>query len=248
MDPAREAFGDTLRNWFTANGWPQSISEAWAKSCGSPGPWASQISPAMAGKLDPKVTFFIALGQFNQAVSERNVLSVPNERLRGLLAKGQPLTHDNGVPFDADDFFRLFTGRMEPPEYLMRPAPPKDQFFCSDGSTDMETVTIACREAFADIGGKMMLTAAELWMKISPILSEYFNDEQCAHTQRVLMGYETLSAEVPGHVRSLGVGRCVLVIALERVAPGLCKNSTAVSRLDLLTSRTINAGAPPFNY
>lgn len=120
----REVFGDVLKAWFARNGWPQSITEAWAKSCGSPGPWASQISPAINYKLDPKAAFFVSLANFNQAVAERNVLSVTNERVRNLLLKGEPLCHDSGVPFAAEDFFKLFVGLLEPPaEYLGEPEP-----------------------------------------------------------------------------------------------------------------------------
>ena len=123
MDAAREAFGNALRAWFARNSWPQSITETWAKSCGSPGPWASQISPAINYKLDPKAAFFVALGNFNAAVAERNVLSVTNERVRTLLLKGQPLCHDDGVPYGPEDFFKLFTGLIEPPEEIAAPDP-----------------------------------------------------------------------------------------------------------------------------
>ena len=123
MVAAREVFGDALKAWFARNSWPQSITETWAKSCGSPGPWASQISPAINYKLDPKAAFFVALGNFNAAVAERNVLSVTNERVRTLLLKGQPLCHDDGVPYGAEDFFKLFTGLIEPPEELTAPDP-----------------------------------------------------------------------------------------------------------------------------
>ena len=123
MDDAREAFGNALKAWFARNSWPQSITETWAKSCGSPGPWASQISPAINYKLDPKAAFFVALGNFNAAVAERNVLSVTNERVRTLLLKGQPLCHDDGVPYGPEDFFKLFTGLIEPPEEIAAPDP-----------------------------------------------------------------------------------------------------------------------------
>ena len=124
MENAREAFGDVLKAWFARNNWPQSITETWAKSCGSPGPWASQISPAINYKLDPKAAFFVALGNFNMAVAERDVLSVTNERVRNLLQKGEPLCHDDGVPYGPDDFFKLFVGMIKPPpEFLKEPEP-----------------------------------------------------------------------------------------------------------------------------
>ena len=236
MVAARELFGTILRHWFARNSWPQSITEAWAKSCGSPGPWASQISPAINGKLDPKVTFFIALGNFNQSVAERNVLGVTNERVRNLLLKGQPLCHDNGVPFGAEDFFKLFTGLLEPPQEFL--APPK-AVPCDRDAEEMVVVTQACRDAFADVGGALMLNPAEMWKLVKPRMAEYLNDDQLAHCQRVLSGYEDLSPEIPASVKSQGVQRCMLVIALEHVAPEAAKASTHVARLDLLTSKLL---------
>ena len=50
-------------------------------------------------------------------------MSVTNERVRTLLLKGQPLCHDDGVPYGAEDFFKLFTGLIEPPEEIAAPDP-----------------------------------------------------------------------------------------------------------------------------
>lgn len=237
MDPAREAFGDALKVWFARNGWPQSITETWAKSCGSPGPWASQISPAINYKLDPKAAFFVALGNFNAAVAERNVLSVTNERVRALLLKGQPLCHDDGVPYGAEDFFKLFTGLLEPPEELAKPEQALVPMPCSVGPERMDEVTAAARDAFADVGAQLMISPADLWGKIKPFMTELFDDEQVLHLQKVLAGYETLRPEIPGSIHQAGMSRCVLVMALEGLAPEVAKNSAALTRLDLMTSK-----------
>ena len=239
MDSAREAFGDALKTWFARNSWPQSITETWAKSCGSPGPWASQISPAINYKLDPKAAFFVALGNFNQAVAERNVLSVTNERVRTLLLKGQPLCHDDGVPYGAEDFFKLFTGLMEPPEELTKADEPLTAQPCPLGPDRMDEVTAACREAFADVGAQLMLAPADLWIKIRPFMAEIFDIEQLSHVQKMLAGYETLRPDIPGSVHQAGLSRCCLVIALEGLAPEVAKNSPAVTRLDLMTSKNL---------
>ena len=239
MVAAREVFGDVLKAWFARNQWPQSISETWAKSVGSPGPWASQISPAINCKLDPKVTFFIALGNFNQAVAERNVLSVTNERVRNLLLKGQPLCHNDGVPYGAEDFFKLFTGLLEPPEELAKSENRWVTAPCAVGPDKLDEVTVACRDAFADVGGTLMLSPADMWIKIRPFMSELFNPEQLGHVQRVLAGYETLRPDIPASVAQAGFSRCALVIALEGLAPEIAKNSPAVARLDLMTSKTL---------
>ena len=239
MDSAREAFGDALRTWFARNSWPQSITETWAKSCGSPGPWASQISPAINYKLDPKAAFFVALGNFNAAVAERNVLSVTNERVRTLLLKGQPLCHDDGVPYGAEDFFKLFTGLLEPPEELAKADEPLTAQPCPLGPERMDEVTVACREAFADVGAQLMISPADMWIKLRPFLGELFDPDQLSHIQKVLAGYEALGPETPGAVHRAGLSRCALVMALEGLAPEIAKNSPAVTRLDLMTTKAL---------
>ena len=245
MDPAREAFGDVLKTWFARNGWPQSITETWAKSCGSPGPWASQISPAINYKLDPKAAFFVALGNFNMAVAERKVLSVTNERVRNLLLKGEPLCHDDGVPYGPDDFFKLFVGMLEPPAEAL-PEQPGECWSCMEGMPQpdqaerLELITRLCREAFADIGGRLMVPPAELWQKVRPMMAEYLTDEQLIHCQRMLAGYEQLRADIPGAVKHHGLSRCMLCIALEQIAPNDCTASQPFKSLDAVTAASIN--------
>ena len=238
---SREIFAAVLRRWFAQNSWPQSITETWAKSCGSPGPWASQISPALHANLDPKSIFFISLGNFNYAVAERNVLSVTNERVRNLLLKGEPLCHDDGVPFDGADFFKLFNGFMDAPTNML--AEPSDSANCwsctPDGGERLELITRQAREAFADVGGRLMIPPAELWQKVRPLLSEFLSDEQLSHFQKMLSGYETLRADIPGAHHDHGIGRCMLCTALERVAPQEAKASPEFQRLDAETRAAI---------
>ena len=246
LDPAgsvsaeREVFGDVLKAWFARNSWPQSITEAWAKSCGSPGPWASQISPAINYKLDPKAAFFVALGNFNMAVAERNVLSVSNQRVRNLLLKGEPLCHDDGVPFGPDDFFKLFVGMIDPPADALPASDSANCWSCTpDGGERLELITRQAREAFADVGGRLMVPPAELWQKVRPLLSEFLSDEQLSHFQKMLSGYETLRADIPGAHHDHGIGRCMLCTALERVAPQEAKASLEFQRLDAETQAAI---------
>ena len=238
---SREIFAAVLRRWFAQNSWPQSITESWAKSCGSPGPWASQISPALHANLDPKSIFFISLGNFNFAVAERNVLSVTNERVRNLLLKGEPLCHDDGVPFDGADFFRLFNGFMDAPTNML--PPPEEHpsaWSCTQDEKELEVVTMHCRQAFAEIGGALMISPIELWAKVKPRMGEYLSDEQLGHCQRMLAGYETLRPDIPGAVKQLGMSRCMLCVALEQAAPEACSSSSAFQACDSYTQKVIH--------
>lgn len=240
MDPARRVFADTLRKWFAANDWPQAITEAWAKSCGSPGPWASQISPAINCKYDPKAIFFISLGHFNQAVAERDLLSVTNERIRGLLMAGQPLCHDDGVPYDGADFFRLFTGLLEPPSEYQAPQEPAN---ISEYLNDkrMASISNLARQAFQDVASAKGLTPGALWQKIRPFLSEYLDAKQLEHMLNVLSGWETLDPEMPCTLVEMGHSECLLVTALRNYSPVSVAESEGCAALKISCMETFAA-------
>ena len=240
MDPARVVFADTLRKWFASNDWPQAITEAWAKSCGSPGPWASQISPAINCKYDPKAIFFISLGHFNQAVAERNLLGVTNERARGKLMAGQPLCHDNGVPYDGADFFRLFTGLLEPPlEYRATLEPANVQDYLNDER--MQAISALCRQAFQEVAIAKGMPPGALWQEVRPFLSEYLTAKQLEHTLNVLSGWETLSPDLPAHHVAIGRDECLLVSALRNCAPVAAAESEGCQQLRATAEETFAA-------
>lgn len=116
MTPAAEEFSRLLKHWFRQNGWPQSITEAWARGTGCEiGPWASQISKAMSCQLDPKTNFFLALGRFNAAVEENAFAGVTDLKARKRLKDSQPLCRDDGRLYTAADFFAVFAGLLEIP-------------------------------------------------------------------------------------------------------------------------------------
>ena len=91
MSDDSKLLGPVIKAWFKANEWPQSVSEGLARAKGwEAGPWASQISICMSGRLQPKPPFFVALGMFNQAVAERDFVGVTDRRLMDRLMAGQP--------------------------------------------------------------------------------------------------------------------------------------------------------------
>jgi len=122
-EPMGKVFGETLKAWFKSNGWPQGITETVAKAKGSKtGPWASQISHAMNGKHEPKVPFFMALAWFNRVVMERDIVDIKDRRTIDRLKNAEPMLHEDGQPWEAHDFFRLYAGTLEPPKDLVRGA------------------------------------------------------------------------------------------------------------------------------
>ena len=64
-------FGVVLKAWFAKNEWPQVVAEQVARAKGSKiGPWASQMSNCMQGKLQPKPDFFQGHGLVQQRDSD----------------------------------------------------------------------------------------------------------------------------------------------------------------------------------
>lgn len=113
----RADFGQYILTWFKRNDWAQGITEQVAKEIGiEGGPWASQVSTAINGKLDPKAAFFLAFGIFNLFIHKGDFNKIKDQSLKEKLVGSKAFTHNNGRPFDGADFFRLFTGLIEVPK------------------------------------------------------------------------------------------------------------------------------------
>ena len=172
--------GHAVKAWFKQNGWPQSVPEGWAKAAESEiGPWASQISHLMNGVLQPKPPFFVALGEFNTAVATRDLAAVKERRLLDRLKKGEPMCHDNGEPFDAADFFRLYVGHLAVP----------DRYALRVELTDTEAAKLCAdlMSEFQRLAIKEMNTTRQLWDSLQDYLTEW-NPKSIKEFQEVLVG------------------------------------------------------------
>ena len=168
MEPLKGGqFGPALKRWFASNNWPQSITQDWANAAQSPnGPWASQISKAMNGKAEPKPEFFMALAAFNEAVCERKVQGFTDRRLVDRMISGEPICHENGVPYDAPAFFSLYVGLIEPPEF----AEPEPEITITQEDVDLWHQTI--RGMFKEIAIKYMLDRPAAWEMVQAKIVE----------------------------------------------------------------------------
>ena len=114
-------FALTLKRWFRANGWPQKITDDWAKDPGiksENGPWASQLCNAMKGdKYNPRAEFYIALGAFNDFVAKKDLKRIQNLKLRDRFVEATPMLADSGEPYGAAEFWSLYAGLIVPPEF-----------------------------------------------------------------------------------------------------------------------------------
>ena len=119
---SREQFAHVLSQWLSANEWPQSIFEQWAKAVDSShGPWNSQINPALHSNLDPKVNFFLSIAAFNQAVAAFDLGSIKDIKLRRKLGTAYHLQTQEGETLNAVHFFQLFTGLIDSEDVCLGP-------------------------------------------------------------------------------------------------------------------------------
>ena len=154
---ARADFGQAILTWFKKNDWPQSITESVAKEIGiEGGPWASQISTAINGKLDPKTAFLIAFKMFNLFIHAGDFSKIKDQALKEKLEGSKAFTHNNGKPFDGADFFRLFTGLIEVPKKYKT----SDKTFSSETLKEYQQELI---EYSVKIKRQEMLKPKEFW-------------------------------------------------------------------------------------
>ena len=192
------SFGSVIKAWFKRNDWPQSVPEALAKAKGNKtGPWASQISHAMNDKHQPKTDFFLALAWFNQCVVERDVAGLTDRRLIERIRNAQPMCHDNGTPYDAADFFRLFTGLLDPPKEFAANEPPE---FTQD---DLDQWHVEIRAMFKEIALEQMCTKKEAWDMVKANVLKILEEEgvkagdfdDMKNVQAVICGFADASME-----------------------------------------------------
>ena len=184
--------GPIVKAWFARNEWPQSVSEGLARSKGwTCGPWASQVSICMSGRLTPKPNFFRGLGQFNAAVAERDFIGVTDRRLMDRLKRGEPLCHEDGNPWTAADFFACYLGALEAPPDLLKPLEPE----LTQEMVDQWAEQI--RDAFRKLTLVSMSPPGAIWLEIKAIMvKEGVAAEDIDWTQEVLCGLTEATVEM----------------------------------------------------
>ena len=187
-------FALTLKRWFASNGWPQRITEDWAKDEGvqNPhGPWASQMCGAMKGSgYNPKAEFFLALAEFNHFISQQNTKVIAKSKLRDKLTDAKPLCLENGDLYKAPDFWSLYAGLIAPPEEFER-----SPEFTEEDAAEW---TKLMRDNFRKISLKYMCSRAEAWTMLKDEMLEVAGDlspEDLAWGQEVLAGVHDPTAD-----------------------------------------------------
>jgi len=184
----RIKFGKVMKIWFSRNDWPQDVPHKLSSFIPTGGPWNSQISTAMSAKLDPKVGFFLACGEFNRVIAEQKFPGITDTRLISMITGATPLIGDDGQVFKATDFFALYTGILDVPIGYQLPQLPE--------LTDLEAKRVCekLRETFVGIARRNMFTSMEAWKNMEPALGS-LTEAQKSHFRDVLSGWADYTAE-----------------------------------------------------
>ena len=194
-DPAL-TFAITLKRWFASNGWPQKITDDWARDVGnSTGPWASQMCNAMkAAGYNPKAEFFLALGTFNKMVAEQELLAISDTKLKDRLTGASPLCLGNGQLYGGAEFWSLYAGLIEPPAAFAKSAE-----FTEEDAAEWTSLQ---RDNFRKVSLKFMCSRGEAWemilnklQEIGDSEGEFLSPEDLAWGQEVLAGLHDPSAD-----------------------------------------------------
>ena len=162
---SRADFGAAVRNWFRHEGFSQEVPHRFAHELGLNGPWNSQISLLMAGKLDPKAQFWISLERFNEVIATQNFTNIDELSVIKRLEGKKPMILDDGTVADAIDFFGMFIGKVQwHQKYQSEP-------LLSD--EDAERLGNALIKAIESIQLNECVTRKELWQQIEQDLPEY---------------------------------------------------------------------------
>ena len=197
-DPSGHVFALTLKRWFAGNGWPQKVTDDWAKDTGIQhphGPWASQMCGAMkADGYNPKAEFFLALARFNEFVAQQDLKAVVDIKLRKRLENASPLRHDNGDVYTASDFWSLFAGILEPPSAFAR----STEFTQEDADEWMKLQ----RDSFRKLSLTYMVSRQEAWemlraamQQIAAETGDQFSREDYDLIQEMLAGITDFTPE-----------------------------------------------------
>ena len=183
-------FGPVLKEWFRRNEWPQVVAERVARAKGSKiGPWASQMSNTMSGKLEPKPNFFKALGWFNNVILTRDFQGITDRRLMDQLLESEALCHDDGQPFTATDFFSLYLGELEAPsDYKQAKAEIKQE--------DVDYFWAEIRNAFRELALEMMCEPRTVWEQVTVELkTKGVHSDEIEWLQEAIIGLRDPSME-----------------------------------------------------
>jgi hypothetical protein len=189
---ARLAFGRTLTLWMERGGWSHDICQRWGKAAGFVAIADSTFNRLQRGRIEqPYPITFIQLGMINSRLADQDYSGLEDPALAARVAQQRPITHDDGTPWTAADFFAHFIGELEPPAWgRERPLPSLDQAVSSGA---------AVVELFRATAETHALTLPEAWKGFEDFVASQtpkpLNAEEMELLRSVLSGWITWTPE-----------------------------------------------------
>lgn len=155
----RIRFGRTLTAWLNRNGWIHSTIQDWGHQAGFPALRDSSTNKLQNGKTEqPTPLTFIQLAIANDRVARGDYSGVIERGLKDRLDGSIPITHPDGTPWRAGDFFNHFIGDLEAPEWAAFPKPLSAE--------ELVTLSAEHQSTFAVIAKAKGMTPAVAWKEL----------------------------------------------------------------------------------
>lgn len=211
-DEARRCFGQTLTRWLERGGWSCDLPMRWGHAANFPAVADSTLNRLQNGRIEqPYPITFIQFGILNDRLARQDYGLPDDDPMLERLAQQRPIVHADGRPWAAADFFALFIGDLEPPEWAMAPPMPTKR--------DAVKVSEEVRLLFARLAQEQGMTLLEAWRSFEearpkwrpPLLSR----AELEVVRNVLAGWHTWTPEELQDLQTLEGGVRPL-LALER--------------------------------
>ena len=211
-DEARRCFGQTLTRWLERGGWSCDLPMRWGHAANFPAVADSTLNRLQNGRIEqPYPITFIQFGILNDRLARQDYGLPDDDPMLERLAQQRPIVDADGRPWAAADFFALFIGDLEPPEWAMTPPMPTKR--------DAVKVSEEVRLLFARLAQEQGMTLLEAWRSFEearpkwrpPLLSR----AELEVVRNVLAGWHTWTPEELQDLQTLEGGVRPL-LALER--------------------------------
>jgi hypothetical protein len=184
---ARDQFARTLHIWRVRAGWAHDTMDRWGEAAGFPRVKNSVFSKLERGMVEqPAPMTFIQLAMANDRLARKEYGAITDRKLRDMVQAQEPITAEDGRPWNEADFFGHFCGVIDPPPWaegmpLMSPQ-------------EAERITEQQREIFTAYAKSLMLPPAQAFDQLQAHCKG-MSPEQVQRFKEVLGGWHVWTPE-----------------------------------------------------
>ncbi|MCP9819832.1 hypothetical protein KBZ18_10040 [Synechococcus sp. Cruz-9H2] len=207
QDQPNLVFGRTLTLWLSLGGWTHDTPLRWGKAAGFSSVADSTFNRLQRGKiLQPYPITFLQLGEMNARLARADYGSIDDQALKERVAKQQPITHEDGTPWSATDFFSHFIGELDPPSWARARPQPTVQ--------DAVAASQEAQRSFSAHTEALGLTPMEAWELLSASADGRLDTRELDLFRNVLSGWHTFTpSELQGFIDLHGHNRALDALA-----------------------------------